>query len=637
MPEELPPVFSYMPFYIFLTKRKNKNLFLKEKHRWLTTYFQGKDLSLKKPWAAFPYRFYISKGNDGDQRLLSMPQPVSAIEMSLFVSVFEHEFMNTFGTQGFSIRKPLRRKDVFYVNHKKSTILYSQSALVPGKNWIERSGSFFQHHPCGRISSFYGSSLLMKTNEKFPVNSVMDYQRCFPSIYTHSFSWLFTLEGHEGLLASQFGSSNFYSSLDKICENINGQETHGLCAGPEFSRLAAEVILESIDNKTVLLLKQKHQLIKGRDYQVFRYVDDHFLFAKDRETMDLVRKALCKESLPFSLSFNTSKTGPIPVFDKKNIRAFERAKRAAKSIGLYLSARPKHHKLVCFELLLARYERWLSRLYKGNAFSYKRCSSYILSSVAKELNRSSFENGLLHKCPNYCLFISDLIDFCFKICFGQLTYSSSLYLSQMIFSISERTQNAVDVMASIQKTINLHRNLWNLQEVSEHFDLLFSLYSCGLKLPDEILDSLIDHAIQVKDPFQIASFYVLLDKCPEKSVKYSPLIKKVIFQACDSFFAKRHFQDGFDKPESWFLLLFVNCPKLSYSERSQISAVLLELFTAYAPTESGVAHGLIQSYLLKNNGTFINWDFFQPGETKKWMFTTTKRILFNNGTSGSYA
>ena len=65
--------------------------------------------------------------------------------------------------------------------------------------------------------------------------------------------------------------------------SFNGN-THGIVIGPEFSRIFAEILLQSIDVKVKnKLLSYKssnyiHGIVEGVHYTIKRYVDDYFLF-----------------------------------------------------------------------------------------------------------------------------------------------------------------------------------------------------------------------------------------------------------------------------------------------------------------------------------------------------------------------
>ena len=73
-------------------------------------------------------------------------------------------------------------------------------------------------------------------------------------------------------------------------QQINYNETNGIIIGPEFSRIFAELILQSVDRIVEQKLVSKHNLKHKVDYEIFRYVDDYFIFFNEDSTKD---KMLC--------------------------------------------------------------------------------------------------------------------------------------------------------------------------------------------------------------------------------------------------------------------------------------------------------------------------------------------------------
>jgi hypothetical protein len=61
--------------------------------------------------------------------------------------------------------------------------------------------------------------------------------------------------------------------------------------GPEFSRIFAEIILQKIDITIEKKLKENNYFLKV-DYEMYRYVDDYFLFCDDSVLKDEILKLL---------------------------------------------------------------------------------------------------------------------------------------------------------------------------------------------------------------------------------------------------------------------------------------------------------------------------------------------------------
>jgi hypothetical protein len=89
---------------------------------------------------------------------------------------------------------------------------------------------------------------------------------------------------------------------------MNQGETNGIIIGPEFSRVFAEIILQAIDREVSYKLESKKEpLLHQRDYEVFRYVDDYFIFVNDDSEATLIVDDLQHTLKKYKLYLNTSK------------------------------------------------------------------------------------------------------------------------------------------------------------------------------------------------------------------------------------------------------------------------------------------------------------------------------------------
>jgi hypothetical protein len=81
-------------------------------------------------------------------------------------------------------------------------------------------------------------------------------------------------------IAKSNTNNTFSDIFDKFMQNLNYQETNGIVIGPEFSRIFAEIILQKIDDNVYNELR-KSNIYHKKDYEIFRYVDDIFVFYND--------------------------------------------------------------------------------------------------------------------------------------------------------------------------------------------------------------------------------------------------------------------------------------------------------------------------------------------------------------------
>ena len=111
-------------------------------------------------------------------------------------------------------------------------------------------------------------------------------------------------------------------------QKMNHNETNGIVIGPEFSRIFAEMILQKIDADIEKELELKKYRFKV-DYDIFRYVDDYFLFYSN----DLIKEEILSlyelKLKEFNLFFNDSKTEK---FEKPIITNITKAKEDIRSL-----------------------------------------------------------------------------------------------------------------------------------------------------------------------------------------------------------------------------------------------------------------------------------------------------------------
>ena len=81
----------------------------------------------------------------------------------------------------------------------------------------------------------------------------------------------------------------------------------GILIGPEFSRIFAEIILQSVDAELISQLAEGANLVHKVDYEIFRYVDDFFVFYNQESTKLKVFETLQDILKGMKLSINTAK------------------------------------------------------------------------------------------------------------------------------------------------------------------------------------------------------------------------------------------------------------------------------------------------------------------------------------------
>ncbi|EJG1746509.1 ABC transporter ATP-binding protein [Vibrio parahaemolyticus] len=175
---------------------------------------------------------------------------------------------------------------------------------LEGQNY-ENLKSFFVYKKFRNIFEFYESSEHHWCEKRFNYLSKLDVSHCFDSIYTHSIAWAVLRKDFAKMNLNKT-KSTFPFKFDQLMQRLNYNETNGILIGPELSRIFAEIIMQSIDNDVVYNLK-KDGLLLGKDYQIYRYVDDFFIFYNDEEVFGKIRNDIQVNLKNYKLSLNPHK------------------------------------------------------------------------------------------------------------------------------------------------------------------------------------------------------------------------------------------------------------------------------------------------------------------------------------------
>jgi len=167
----------------------------------------------------------------------------------------------------------------------------------------KHGSSFFSYSGFTLLYRFFDSMKFQALEKKYTRMLKFDISKCFGSIYSHSISWAVKDKSYS---KANIGLNSFDAMFDKIIQNMNDGETNGIVIGPEFSRVFAEIILQRVDGNVEENLKS-FGLINKAHYEVYRYVDDYFLFTRNEEVESSVYLEFQKELEKFKLFVNESK------------------------------------------------------------------------------------------------------------------------------------------------------------------------------------------------------------------------------------------------------------------------------------------------------------------------------------------
>lgn len=207
-----------------------------------------------------------------------------------------------------ALRRPSRANSMG--KHPNSQILSEVAAPSPTIELEDKGlptyNSFFVYERFAFVGQFYDSRQWQALEAKWNYLRRLDVSNCFRNIYSHSLAWStgtdFFSKQH---LGGKQKRSGFGERFDAVMQQANWGETHGICVGPEASRVFAEVVFQHLALQIHDRLRREKGL--GR-YEILRYVDDFFVFAQEGGTLDKVARTIELVLSEHRFSLNHTKT-----------------------------------------------------------------------------------------------------------------------------------------------------------------------------------------------------------------------------------------------------------------------------------------------------------------------------------------
>lgn len=178
LPTELSDRFTYAYFYEYLIDRsKDINHIVRELIRLKNK--NGKEVLFNgsSNWVTAPLKYTIMKQLHSE-REISLLQPMAAMELFLFVSVYQKELLALLDKNSvFSLRFHNKNNDLIYKSKNRSVIKYfSDLSEETGKEIIEQTGMFFKIGPYKSIAAFTSSEEWLILNSKYKFFIRTDYK-----------------------------------------------------------------------------------------------------------------------------------------------------------------------------------------------------------------------------------------------------------------------------------------------------------------------------------------------------------------------------------------------------------------------------------------------------------------------------
>ena len=265
---------------------------------------------------SIPIEFFIRKNNT-ETRKLSIINPIGQIYVLLYYIRYDYLIINFLKKSRYSARKPAKlNKTTLNLSNIKEKIAqkieeeynHLREETLSSDELSYFYSTYFSYTFIKRITDLYSSPRFNHAKQKYKYFKKLDINNFFNSIYTHSLSW--AIFGNKEFSKKNRGTNKinlFGNATDKISQIINKNETNGIVVGPEFSRIIAELLLSQIDSQVYQKLEESDYYL-NKDYLIFRYVDDYFIFANSEMALVTIEEILFKEFEKYRLIVNLGKS-----------------------------------------------------------------------------------------------------------------------------------------------------------------------------------------------------------------------------------------------------------------------------------------------------------------------------------------
>ncbi|HIE8925663.1 TPA: RNA-directed DNA polymerase [Klebsiella variicola subsp. variicola] len=167
-----------------------------------------------------------------------------------------------------------------------------------------------------------------------------DISNFYPSIYTHSFEWVFISKEEA---KKKVNNDNPGRLIDTHIQMMMSNQTNGIPLGSTLMDSFAELILGQID----LQLRKKTDELNISDYKVVRYRDDYRIFSNSKDDLDKISKCLVSVLGEFGLDLNSKKT---ELYEDIIYHSLKTAKKEYIREGTYSSLQKMLYAIFLFSL-----------------------------------------------------------------------------------------------------------------------------------------------------------------------------------------------------------------------------------------------------------------------------------------------
>lgn len=627
-PNEVPQIYTLKNFYNYLVTNKVMKRISRDKNE--------DEKKFDSSCMAAPLKIFVLKDNN-EYREISFINPLSMMEVYLYLERYEKIILNFFKKDSFSIRTHRKRDNLLFKRVNNNIIEYADQAILQN----ESAGNYYDRFPYQQLDHFYKSDEWHDLNRKYKFFAKLDYSKCFDSIYTHTFNWIIASNVQE---AKRLDEGHFLSATDKLLQNMNMSITNGIVVGPEFSRFLSEIIFQSVDRNIMYSLNCQG-LQNGLDYEIKRYVDDFFVFVKKEENVDKIINEIAKSSNRFKLRLNYEKEekGKLPHIWSEWINEINLFLNELEKSIFYPYSDENTYLLREQRLLPQRSVSKLKDMFqtvivsdeKMNvkivsycfSFIYRKFFGCISNESKKTIFNLAFENAVYY-----------LYDLLFYFYSFAPTYRNTDKLISIIYIIEDEIgfSKNKSVLYKIMKRYSFIIQNSNLADVS-NLILLLIMYDIDIGSKSE--EYILYEIRKEMNPLYYAILF-LYDHfiCKEKlglKQEIEDLIQSklnIFYNIVDSDDLDSQGKNIFLNKDIWWIFIFYKCKYLSQGINKNMEDFIVKYMSTILSNKQSEQSKLeICKFFLEYNGEkFINWELDKKMFFKNIKFKTFNRTIFNN-------
>lgn len=639
LPVEVSELFTFRHFYEYLLdKHKTLDMDIKSIIKKKNDINKNQKLfENKNVWASMPLKFKIIKGTTSF-RELNILQPMAVLQLYYFIAAYQEE-LNYYLAQNsvYSLRYHQKSDDLYYKRRKKKTTSYfSDTANELSVRVIEQTGKFFKIRPYNSIVEFTKSDYWFDLYQKYGYFARIDYESCFDSIYTHTYKWIISKEVND---SKRFSNTNLFTTIDRILQNINALSSNGLVVGPEFSRMIAEVLLQKIDTEVFCELLNS-SYIKEKDYSIFRYVDDIFIFSKSIDLRDRIIALFEKTAHKYLMQINQNKIikEELPSVFSNWLSDLSRFSTSLSNIMFYSQEEIKNRnedKVHCFKrqsflMLKAVMKREFNDILTKYVSEKAKLVSYVLGTIINKISNIGVSD-------QYTIFresvsestLFELLDFIFYIYSYSPTFSNAQKLISIICYINDEVEIATSKKTVLQQIIKKFAFIFEKGNVSDIVNIILLCAQFKIEIPYDYEIKLLDQIIQNDNPIQLATFMVYAQYNKQYAKEVGLRAKNIIKDKVENIKNQEHILLCRD---FWWVLVFNKSPLIDTLTLSWFDTII-QRYKMQIPNDPGIPKDTLEifiEYLENSSNQFFDWDIEAKNMLREITYRTHERTVFRN-------